>query len=110
MSAKHPRDDFRANEEEYFHKLDSELIEQIRTQEKAKADEAERANHRGHCADCGGNMVLWSSHGMQGYVCTDCEQVELQLQTLKILVMNREGKEVLKEINQAVGRATLKTA
>jgi hypothetical protein len=110
MAIKHPREDFRANEENYFHKLDSELIEQIREREKAKAEEAERAAHRGHCADCGGNMVSWSLYGMQGFVCTDCEQVEMQLQTLKVLVMSSDGKEVLKQITQAVGKAILKTA
>jgi len=55
-------------------------------------------------------MVSWSLYGMQGFVCCDCEQVEMQLQTLKILVMSSDGREVLKQITQAVGKAVLKTA
>jgi hypothetical protein len=34
----------------------------------------------------------------------------MQLQTLKVLVMSSDGKEVLRQITQAVGKAILKTA
>jgi hypothetical protein len=42
MSLKHPRSDFRPSEEDYFHRIEVELIEEIRRREKAKAEEKAR--------------------------------------------------------------------
>ena len=110
MSLKAPREDFRANEEDFFHRRDVELIEEIRQRERAKAEAAEKAAHRGHCATCGGTMRAWHSNGLHGFVCTECEQVELHLQTLQALISNQDSADVLKQISQDLRRARLKTA
>lgn len=60
------------NEDEYFAKLDAELIKTTRAMDTAKAQEAERRTHYMKCPKDGYDLVTVERHGVQIDFCAHC--------------------------------------
>lgn len=102
MAIKEPRRDFRANEEEYFHRLDVELIQKIREREQLAEKLRQREGHRGHCGHCGSELRDWTFESMQGQLCSDCGHVHLAFETLERLVKDKAERSAIYELEKMV--------
>jgi hypothetical protein len=60
------------NEDEYFAKLDAELLKTTRQLETTKTQDAERRSHHMKCPKDGYDLVATDRHGVQVDVCSHC--------------------------------------
>jgi len=73
------------NEEEYFAKLNAELIKERRAElDKARAASA-RESHFMKCPRCGGDLKEVEHHNVKVDRCTDCKGVWLDSGELELL-------------------------
>ena len=60
------------NEDEYFVKLDAELMKQRRAELDAERAQKERASHHMRCPKCGGTLAEREMHQVKVDVCQEC--------------------------------------
>ena len=73
------------NEDEYFVKMDAELMKQRRAQLDAERAKQERASHYMRCPKCGGNLAERDLGGVKVDRCTDCNGVWLDAGELDLI-------------------------
>ena len=73
------------NEDEYFVKLDADLIKEQRARLDAARLAAERKSHYGKCPRCGGTLAEVEFHHVRLDRCPDCEGVWLDKGELEML-------------------------
>ena len=72
-------------EDEYFVKLDAELIKAQRARLDGERAQAERASHHMRCPKCGAQLVETGFHHMKIDRCPDCGGVWLDKGELEML-------------------------
>jgi len=65
------------NEDEYFAKLDAELLKKQRTGMSKAAIAAERKTHIGKCPRCGADLVDTTLHDIHIERCPECDGIWL---------------------------------
>ena len=60
------------NEDEYFAKLDADLMKERRARLDAERDKAERSSHLNKCPRCGVDLREKEYHGVKIDQCADC--------------------------------------
>ena len=65
------------NEEEYFAKVDAELMKERRLERHTAEMKVERASHFMRCPRCGGTLHEVAHHGVTVDRCVDCKGVWL---------------------------------
>ena len=65
------------NEEEYFAKVDAELLKERRSALEMARSKMERASHFMKCPRCGGTLHEVAHHGVKVDRCVDCKGVWL---------------------------------
>lgn len=65
------------NEEEYFARLEAELIQQKREEQLRAAQEAERKSHYMKCPKCGADLETVEQHGVHLDRCPECHGIWL---------------------------------
>lgn len=78
------------NEDEYFAKLDAELLARTRAREHQERDEAERRSHYMKCPKTGHDLVTISLHGVQVDTCQHCGGMWLDAGELDTLLKHEE--------------------
>lgn len=73
------------NEDEYFAKLDAELMKERRARLDAERLKSERSQHYMKCPKCGGDLKERSFHQVKIDVCQDCKGTWLDHGELEIL-------------------------
>jgi uncharacterized protein len=73
------------NEEQYFAKVDAELIKERRSALDMARSKMERASHFMKCPRCGGDMKEVAHHGVTVDQCVDCKGVWLDAGDLEQL-------------------------
>ena len=73
------------NEEEYFAKVDAELMKERRSARHTAEMKVERASHFMRCPRCGGTMNEVAHHGVTVDRCVDCKGVWLDARDLEQL-------------------------
>ena len=72
-------------EDEYFVKLDADLIKEQRARLDAQRAAADRQSHFGRCPRCGGTLVESEFHHVRLDRCPDCDGVWLDKGELEML-------------------------
>lgn len=72
-------------EDEYFVKLDADLIKAQRARLDAERAKAERASHFMRCPKCGGQLVEHEYHHMKIDRCQDCHGIWLDKGEMEML-------------------------
>lgn len=85
-------------EDEYFYKKDRELIEKMKSAEKAKKDILERTSHYHKCSKCGHGMEERVREDISLLCCLHCESVHITLSTLENLGHHGRLKVVLNDL------------
>jgi uncharacterized protein with PIN domain len=73
------------SEDEYFVKMDAELIKAQRARLDAERARAERASHYMRCPKCGGQLVETDFHHVKIDRCTDCGGIWLDKGEMEML-------------------------
>lgn len=73
------------NEDEYFVKLDAELMKQRRLELDASRAKQERASHYMKCPKCGADLAERELHQVKVDVCTECGGVWLDAGELDLV-------------------------
>ena len=73
------------NEDEYFAKLDAELMKERRARLDAERAKSDRSMHYMKCPKCGGDLKERSFHHVKIDVCKDCHGTWLDHGELEIL-------------------------
>jgi len=73
------------NEEEYFAKMDAELIKERRSALDMARSKMERASHFMKCPRCGGSLKEIAHHNVKVDQCADCKGVWLDAGELELL-------------------------
>ncbi|MHB1224005.1 MAG: TFIIB-type zinc ribbon-containing protein [Gemmatimonadaceae bacterium] len=73
------------NEDEYFVKLDAELMKQRRQELDSSRASQERASHFMKCPKCGGDLAEREMHQVKVDVCTSCGGVWLDAGELDLV-------------------------
>ena len=79
------------NEDEYFAKVNAELIKAQRAKLDAERLERERASHKRKCPNCGADLKEQDHHGVKIDVCPDCRGVWLDQGELELLEKYNDG-------------------
>ena len=79
------------NEDEYFVKLDAELIKARRERLDAERRARERAQHHMKCPKCGADLKEREMHGVKVDACPDCHGVWLDQGEVELLAQHRES-------------------
>ena len=82
------------NEEEYFAKLDAELLKERRARLDAERLKQERISHYNKCPKCGCDLEVRDHHGVKIDQCSECSGIWLDKCEL----------EMIEEIDKQVGR------
>ena len=91
------------NEEEYFAKVDAELMKERRSARHTAEMKVERASHFMRCPRCGGTLHEVAHHGVNVDRCVDCKGVWLDAGDLAILEHAHESG-VMRFFNSMFGR------
>jgi hypothetical protein len=78
------------NEDEYFAKLDAELMARNREKDRLERDEAERKSHYMKCPKTGHDLVTTTIHGVQVDSCPVCGGLWLDAGELDTLLAHEE--------------------
>jgi hypothetical protein len=100
------------NEDEYFAKLDAELIKSTRAIETAKTQEAERRRHYMKCPKDGYDLVTSELHGVQIDFCAHCSGFWLDSGELAEIIKTEQSGvlgRVFVDIRAALARARAKS-
>ena len=73
------------NEDEYFAKLDAEIMKEHRARLDAERAKSDRSAHYMKCPKCGGDLQERSFHHVKIDVCQDCKGTWLDHGELEIL-------------------------
>jgi uncharacterized protein len=73
------------NEEEYFAKLNADLIKERRSALDMARSKMERASHYMKCPRCGGDLKELEHHNVKIDQCADCKGVWLDAGELELL-------------------------
>lgn len=73
------------NEEEYFAKLNAELIKERRASLDAARSQTDRKAHFMKCPKCGGDLKEVEHHHVKVDQCTDCKGVWLDAGEIELL-------------------------
>ncbi len=79
------------NEDEYFAKVNADLIKAQRAKLDAERLERERAAHKRKCPNCGADLREQDHHGLKIDVCPECRGVWLDQGELELLEKYNEG-------------------
>ena len=79
------------NEDEYFVKMDAELMKQRRAQLDADRAKQERASHFMKCPKCGGDLAEQDMGGVKIDRCTECGGVWLDAGELELVRDTRKS-------------------
>ena len=79
------------NEDEYFVKLDADLMKQRRAQLDAERAKQERASHFMKCPKCGGDLAERDMGGVKIDQCGDCRGVWLDAGELELVRDTRKS-------------------
>jgi uncharacterized protein len=80
-----PKEGHSRNEEEYFAKLDAELIKERRSALDLARSKMERASHFMRCPRCGANLKEVEHHQVKVDRCSECKGVWLDAGELEML-------------------------
>jgi hypothetical protein len=80
-----------SNEDEYFLKLDAEILKEKRAKLDAERLAAERHSHFMRCPKCGGELVEREFHHAKVDECRDCHGVWLDAGEVNQLLQVRHG-------------------
>jgi hypothetical protein len=100
------------NEDEYFAKLDAELIKTTRSIQTAKAQEAERRQHYMKCPKDGYDLVAMDLHGVQIDFCAHCSGFWLDSGELAEIIKADQTSilaRVFTDVRAALARARAKS-
>lgn len=95
------------NEDEYFAKLDAELIAKQRAREAAAQQEQERRSHFMKCPKDGYDLVTRDQHGVSVDVCVHCGGLWLDHGELDLLVARADHgvlRKVFDDVRSILGR------
>jgi len=73
------------SEEQYFARVDADLMKEYRSTREMERSKLERASHFMKCPGCGGNMTEVAHHGVTVEQCVDCNGVWLDAGDLEQL-------------------------
>ena len=79
------------NEDEYFVKMDAELLKAQRAKLDADRLKQERAIHLMKCPKCGANLAEREMHGIKIDQCTECSGVWLDKGEMEMLLHSEES-------------------
>ena len=79
------------NEDEYFVKLDADLMKERRKQLDAERAKQERASHFMKCPKCGGDLAERDTGGVKIDQCGDCKGVWLDAGELELVRDTRKS-------------------
>ena len=79
------------NEDEYFVKMDAELLKAQRAKLDADRLKQERAIHLMKCPKCGADLAERDMHGIKIDQCTECSGVWLDKGELEMLLHSEES-------------------
>ena len=79
------------NEEEYFARLNAELIKERRAKLDQQRAQAERNEQQMKCPKCGGTLAEKEHHNVKIDVCPDCKGVWLDAGELELLEHAQES-------------------
>ena len=79
------------NEDEYFVKMDAELMKQRRAALDAERAKQERASHFMKCPKCGGDLAERTMDQVKVDVCTDCGGLWLDAGELELVRDSRKS-------------------
>jgi hypothetical protein len=100
------------NENEYFAKLDAELLKTTRAMEAVKTQEAERRLHHMKCPKDGYDLVTTELHGVQVDFCAHCSGFWLDSGELAAIIKtDQEGvlSRVFTDVRASLARARAKS-
>ena len=80
-----------SNEDEYFLKLDAEILKERRARLDAERGAAERHSHFMKCPKCGGDLVERAFHQTKIDECRDCHGVWLDAGEVQQVLRVRHG-------------------
>lgn len=80
------------NEDEFFLKLDAELIKEMRTKRDAERANAERKSHFMRCPKCGGELQETEYHHVKVDRCPDCNGVWFDAGEVEMLDQVKDSK------------------
>jgi len=78
------------NEDEYFAKLDAELLAKTRERERLQRDDLERRSHYMKCPKTGHDLITTVIHGVQVDTCPECGGMWLDSGELDTLLKHEE--------------------
>jgi ribosomal protein S27E len=81
-----------ANEDEYFHKEDAELLKALRAKNDAERAAAERKSHFMKCPKCGNDLKEVSQDHVAVDVCANCGGLWLDAGELDVLRKVKEQR------------------
>src|SRR5215217_5262384 len=73
------------NEDEYFAKLNAELIKERRASLDAARAQSDRKAHQMKCPKCGGDLKEMEHHNVKVDQCTDCKGIWLDVGEIELL-------------------------
>jgi uncharacterized protein len=73
------------NEDEYFAKLNAELIKERRASLDAARAQSDRTAHQMKCPKCGGDLKEMEHHNVKVDQCTDCKGIWLDVGEIELL-------------------------
>lgn len=91
------------NEDEYFVKMDAELLKARRAKLDAERLKQERSAHFMKCPKCGGDLVERDLKHVKVDQCTECEGVWLDKGEIEMLMHTEEGSSVSRVIRDLLG-------
>ena len=91
------------NEDEYFVKMDAELLKARREKLDAERLKQERSAHYMKCPKCGGDLAERDLRNVKIDQCTDCQGVWLDKGEIEMLVQTEEGGGVSRVIRDLLG-------
>jgi uncharacterized protein len=81
------------NEDEYFARLDADLMKERRARLDAEREQQERTSHYNKCPRCGGDLEEREHHGVKIDQCTDCSGVWLDKGELELIEeIDKQGR------------------
>jgi ribosomal protein L37AE/L43A len=91
------------NEDEYFVKLDAELIKARRAKLDEERKKQERSAHYMKCPKCGADLVEREMNHVKVDQCTECEGIWLDKGEIELLVHTEEASGVSRVIRDLLG-------
>jgi hypothetical protein len=78
------------NEDEYFARLEAELIQKQRAEQQKEAAQAERRSHYMKCPKCGADLETIEEHGVHVDRCPECHGIWLDQGELDVVMKHSD--------------------